>query len=436
MKRLGAVLIVLGLVVCAAGPSVARPPQIPDLVGALLERVDDTRLGDTINPIAMHVLRLEQSDFELQSLDESDIAERLKRAQDLFVYWRFLSTNFYDPAAPPELARLTTPSLSSTTEDLHVARSLQVHYPMRDVLVLAAATHNAAISVFHDGDEQSNPAPYQPGQTLSVGPNGHVNLGYDPAGFTEAGILTERIGQDDVARCTAALVQANIILTASHCIANRQGDSGIAYLSNLAFFPQGVAGTDVFYTRRWIDPGLHGSEKGTIRRTGQRLSLRTITPYIQNPPDFDTLVHIDLTLAIVSSAPSSSAPPASLFPLAQRRLVTVAGYGNSGFGQGERGEKLRVGWLYAYQMGSDIVWDGGGSNAASSLSGVCNGDSGGPIYNGVVQGRTQNEVRAVVGVTHQIDCTSNNLRIYANFQTFLTETHLDWIRSFAAAHPH
>jgi hypothetical protein len=397
---------------------------------------------------------LERQMFELSieergwsgPLANAQITESWKEAEQALAAWQFFS-RVGEPYSDRPL--IEPPSANSGLSQLERLDAIRRRYGVEDedMRVWAEwASRLGHIMVVEPGNPTPHPVPYvpetpgmphvpyTPGAPPAV-QDDPTNIGYNPDRFIELGILTESWNGRDLARCTASRVAAGWILTAAHCVA-RRGDQGeIVWLRGLRFFPNGGTGDQTFYARRWTSDPIRPGEDPVGQRIDGRaaFAIEASPRAFGTPTNFGSLVEHDFVLArLDSSSVSGFAAPAnkSALPLPSATRVTLAGYGFTDVGRGQVGLVLRVGWAMARQDGNQVKWIS--PYEAEGMSGACRGDSGGPIYSGVMQG-LENERREIVGVVHNADCALADNHVLFSVQEFLSPEQSAWVAGVIGA---
>lgn len=195
--------------------------------------------------------------------------------------------------------------------------------------------------------------------------------------------------------CTAALVSETHVLLAAHCLYRGPGEF------NSYFFRVGGPVEVGFGVRAEVFQALPLAKFWVHEsyRSHQEAAARANEAYLANPSgplpaaEFRTLAPplqvLDLALlefdsSVVSALPGSQVARISLQPVAPNDALIAGGYGCEGDAPQDRTKERRLKFA---QFSPFSTWDLYYSAHADTGFGVCEGDSGGPVYrNGEVVG--------------------------------------------------
>lgn len=248
------------------------------------------------------------------------------------------------------------------------------------------------------------------------GKNGEMKVQYDPLAFLEVGKIVARSTVKDVSGvatdvrhhvCTVIAIADSFALTAAHCVLDQANNSsGYVVRTSLKNADRAL----VLFPK----PG-HARETGTdcLGMTGPCNYHRAVITSIHIPdeqrweksaatPRHDVAV---VALSYLENRPPvrvqlAKSPPANAD-------ISIAGFGkNNVSGQYYSGVQY-AGWQRVRFVEPGVFgWMGDSLSASPRVTNVCSGDSGGPVYSGIVNNQTEDFRPQVSGVLSYIDATS------------------------------
>jgi hypothetical protein len=225
-------------------------------------------------------------------------------------------------------------------------------------------------------------------QDFMPGADGEINVVYDPAAFEEVGKI---LYFDEAAKrrhlCTVIAVADEFVLTAAHCALVREASTQEGFALRRVLLDAGQA-TVLFpkpgYAR---DRGLD-CLGGVAEKCGYHKAriLEIFYPEGQRWKADAPVPRHDVALLRVQYEGGRPPLRVQLAPMPGKGAeVSIAGYGSNDI-DGQKVDGVQyAGWQRVRYVEADgFGWVGNNFEEARRVTSVCSGDSGGPVYNGVV----------------------------------------------------